>query len=164
MPVRALVCCLALVCASGALRADPLPAKVARVDLDPVVALATKGSGSTPLERYRAARHRRWSSRQHLVLLVRLEQANSPDLVDVSASRQGNAIDVAITVRRYSGPLAANDVTVPLVEVDLGRLPAGTYDVSVNETVMDFDDLDRPDLATHARAGLGATMQFQVRR
>jgi hypothetical protein len=164
MPLRTLVCCLVLLTTAGVARADALPATVMLVDPDPVIAIADRASGATAAERYRAARRGRWTSKQRLVLLVRLREVSSPDLVDVTASRDGNKIDVAITVRRYSGPLAANEITVPLVEVDLGRLAAGRYDVSVDEVVMDFDDLDRPDLTTNPRAGIGATMQFQVRR
>jgi len=164
MALRVLFAWLVLLTAAGVAHADKLPASVHRADPDPVVALSTQASGATALERYRAAGRGPWTSRQRLVLLVRLRDVSSPDLVEVTAERKGKLVVVAIEVRRYSGPLAANVVTTPLVEVELGRLAAGSYDIRVDETVLEFDDLDRPDLAANPHAGIGATMSFQVRR
>lgn len=164
MALRVLIAVLVLLAAPGAAHADKLPASVHRVDPDPVVAIATEASGATPLERYRAAGRGPWTARQRLVVLVRLDDVSSPDVVEVTAERKGKRIAVTIEVRRYTGPLAANVVTTPLVEVELGRLAAGRYEVRVDETILEFDDLDRPDLATNPRAGLGSRMSFEVRR
>jgi hypothetical protein len=69
---------------------------------------------------------------------------------------------VQLETRRYSGPLGANVVTTPLIEVDLGVLGAGRHDIAVDETVLTFDRHDAPQTARDPRRGLGSRLSFPV--
>lgn len=129
----------------------------------PRVAVAERTAGASPVERFRN-RERHASSTSDLVLIVRLKAINSPDRVTVTkAVRKGTTIDIDIEVRRFTGPLSANDVTEPFVEVELGQLSVGTYDVRVDATTFEFDELERPEAAVKKRSELASTKSFQVR-
>jgi hypothetical protein len=129
----------------------------------PTVAIAERSAGASPVERFRN-RERNASSSSDLVLIVRLKAINSPDRVTIArAVRKGTTIDIDIEVRRFTGSLSANVVTEPFVEVELGQLSVGTYEVRVDATTFEFDDFDHPEAAVKKRSELGTTMSFQVR-
>lgn len=84
-----------------------------------------------------------------VVAIIRTEMLNTPDRVAVTASRHSGArFAVDIEIRRYDGPLAANDPWVALILVDLDSLEPGTYQLVAQETVLRFTELHQPDRAT----------------
>jgi hypothetical protein len=127
--------------------ADTLATTVTRLPLEPSVVIVPKAAGKTPLERYRA-HGGPMAANTPLVALVRLEQANSPDVITIDARRDGTTIAIAIDNRRYDGTLHANVVTMPLVEIELGALKPGTYTMAVEERVAHFTKIDEPRKAT----------------
>jgi len=162
--VRTIVTVAVLLFAAPAMaQTRRLPAAVTRVSVEPTMRVAARAAGATVVERYRSP-HRALRPSDEVVLIIRLPPLNSPDVVTVvSATAAGKRVRVALETRRFTGPLAANDVTEAFIEVSLGRLGAGRYDVRVREQVLAFDVYDRPDTANGARAGLGGSLSFEVR-
>jgi len=106
--------------------------------------IVPKAAGKTPLERYRASGGP-MGPKTPLVALVRLDHANSADVIAVAeARRDGTTLAIAIDNRVYDGPVSANVVTEPLVEIELGPLAPGTYTMTVEERVSHFTRLDQP--------------------
>src|SRR5438309_11299391 len=100
--------------------ADPLASSVERLPLESWVVIVPKAAGKTPLDRYRANAGA-IGANTPLVAEIRLNQANSPDVVTVSdAHRDGTTISITVENRRYDGDLAKNIVWILLVEVELG--------------------------------------------
>jgi hypothetical protein len=119
--------------------AQPLPSTVTRAPVQPMLAIVPVGAGTTPLERHRSRIIASPDAGTPVVALVELPPINSPDVVKVvDAHLAGSTISIAIETRRFVGPLRANVVTVPLIEIELGRLPAGDYTVTVDEQVSQF--------------------------
>jgi hypothetical protein len=88
-------------------------------------------------------------ARQPMVAIVRTGVLNSPDQVTSSGSqRSGTTFTIALEIRRFDGPLAGNDPWVALIQVDLGSLDPGSYQLVVQETVLRFTDLHHPERAT----------------
>jgi hypothetical protein len=145
--------------------ATPLSSTVARLDLDPTVVVAPADAGTTPLERYRATRHPGpYPASTPLVLLVRGGTLNSPDTLAITrAERRGHLVTVELERRRFTGPLSANDVTQPLVEVELGPLGAGDWQIDVRETELTFDKYDHPEAPASPRPGLTAQLRLSVK-
>ena len=82
------------------------------------------------------------------MLLWRGEQLSSPDTVAVKyASISRHGIIVQIELRRFEGALHANVVSFPIVEVSIGALEPGRYQVSIEITERWFSDLDHPENA-----------------
>jgi hypothetical protein len=157
---------LAVVVALGATApaiAAPLRSTVSRMDIEPTLAVVPEASAATPVARYQARAPGPLSVGAPLVALIRLPPANSPDVVTVArARRSGHSILIELETRRFDGPLHGNDVTVPLVEVELGPLTADTYELHVTETVLRFTTFDKPETARDPHPGLDATMTFVV--
>ena len=98
-----------------------------------------------------------------LVVIVRLADANSPDTFAVTdAHRDGTKIAIAIESRRFHGPLSANVVTTPLVEIALGDLTEGTYTIDLGEQILDFTKYDAPQTASKPHRGLSSTITLTV--
>jgi hypothetical protein len=86
-----------------------------------------------------------------LVLLWRGAPLSSPDTIALqSAPKSGQEIALQIELRRFDGTLHANTVTVPIVEVALGVLEPGHYEVSIAVTELRFSDLDHPENAVQS--------------
>jgi len=163
MRSRPLLILLPLFLFAAPAAAAPLATTVTRIDVEPTLVVVPESAGATPEQRYRAAPAGRLPAATPLVLLIRLPPANSPDQIRVvSAERTGRTIRVRLETRRFTGPLAGNDVTAPLIEVALGRLPAGRHEVRVDETLLTFDRYDAPQTAAHPHPGLGATLSFEL--
>ncbi len=97
------------------------------------------------------------------MVVVRLADANSPDVFAVkSAQRDGTKTKVAIESRRYQGPLSGNAVTVPLVEIQLGVLPKGTYQIDIDEQILDFTTYGAPQTASKPHRGLSSSIALTV--
>lgn len=121
--------------------AAPLPATVARTPVEPAVVVVPANSGKTTLARYRSGATA--TSGTPLVVIVRLADAAAADAVTVTdAHRDGQKIAVAIESRRS---LAAADTT-PLVEIELGTLPEGTYTIDIAEQIrrVTKDNIGKP--------------------
>lgn len=152
---------LALVAASPA-DAESLASSLTRVPLEPEVVIVPKAAGKTPLERYRA-HGGPMGANTPLVALVRLERANSSDVITVAdARRDGTTITIAIDNRVYDGVVHANVVTMPLVEIELGALKHGTYTMNVEEKVAHFTKIDRPQDATAPVPRLSAKLSIAI--
>lgn len=153
------ICLLLLLCATAG--AAPLGSTVARVPVDPPVVIVPTAAGKTPLERYRS--QKKAASDVPLVLIARLADANTPDVITVTrASKDDLKITIVIETRRYRGALAANDVTMPLVEISLGALPKGTYTIDVDEQVSEFTKLDAPETAGKPHRGLQSSITLTI--
>ena len=154
---------LALLLAPALALAAPtkLSSTITREPLEPPVVIVPAGAGKTVLERYRA--RAKPVSGAPLVVIVRLSDASSPDTFAVTdARRDGQKITIAIESRRFRGPLAANVVTTPLVEIALGELPPGTYEIELEEQVLDFTKHDAPQTAGKPRRGLASSITLAV--
>jgi hypothetical protein len=165
--MKHLLVALLLVGVAGAsAHARPLTSRVVPMDPEPALVVAPLASAAGTVERYRsavAAGAMRPKAGAPQVLLIRLPDKNSPDTVAVvAADRSGNRIRVRLHTRRFTGPLSANVVEVPLVEIELGALPAGRYEVKVEETVLEFDQYSKPQAARNPHRGMSATLSFGV--
>ena len=153
---------VALLAISGLAAAAPLTSSVTRAPLEPAVVVVPVSAGKTTLERYhnRAAKP---VSGTPLVVIVRLPDANSPDVIAVkSAQREGTKITVAIEARNYDGPLSANVVTTPFVEIELGVLSPATYTIEIGEQILHFTKYDAPQTATKPQRGLESSITLTV--
>lgn len=126
---------------------------VAQVGAGPAIGVAEQASGASIQDRYR---HQlppdQIPAHTPLVLLWRGEQLSSPDTIAVTGTNQsGQRIDLQIEVRRFEGPLHANVVTVPFVEVVLGALEPDRYEVSIVVTELRFTEYDHPENAANPR-------------
>jgi hypothetical protein len=98
------------------------------------------------------------------VLLIRVAPASSADTVIVTRSeREARTILVNYEVRRFIGPLAANVVTTPLIEVELRDLSPGAYPVRVTETLREFSKYGHPETAGPPHRGMSFQTTLQVR-
>jgi hypothetical protein len=130
---------------------------VVRVQPDQVVAGAAIGvaegaSGKNAPDRLRhLLPPDRIPARTPLVLLWRGGELSTPDVIAVKTSnRSGQKIDLQIELRRFDGTLHGNTVTVPIVEVELGALEPGQYEVSIEVTELSFTEYDHPEKAANA--------------
>jgi hypothetical protein len=131
---------LFLLCPTLALAA-PLNATVARTPVEPAVVVVPANAGRTTLARYRSGATA--TSGTPLVVIVRLADAAAADAITVSdAHRDGPKIAITIDSRRS---LAAADTT-PLVEIELGTLPEGTYTIDIAEQIrrVSKDNIGKP--------------------
>lgn len=152
---------LALVPALAAAAPTKLSSSITRSPLEPAVVIVPAGAGKTVLERYRSGA--KPTSSTPLVVIVRLSDANSPDTFAVTAAhRDGTKIAIAIEARRFRGPLAANVVTTPLVEIALGDLAQGTYTIDIDEQILEFTKYDAPETASKPRRGLSSSITLTV--
>ena len=139
-----------------------LTSSVTRAPLEPAVVVVPASAGKTTLERFRN-RTAKPVSGTPLVVIVRLADANSPDVIAVkNAQRDGTKVSVAIELRKYDGPLSGNDVTTPLVEIELGTLPPATYTIEIGEQILHFTKYDAPQTATKPQRGLESSITLTV--
>jgi hypothetical protein len=118
------------------------------------------GAGADTVELYRRFVNAPSTCRagESLVAIVRSEVLNTPDQAAVrSSARRGNAFVIELELRRYDGPLAANDPWLALIRADLGALRQGRYRLVLRETVLRFMELHRPE-----RASGGATREQRL--
>jgi hypothetical protein len=116
----------------------------------PVVGVSAVASGKSPQERFHhLLPPARVPAHTPLALLWRGDQLSSLDTVVVKdAHRQGQRIDARIELRRFDGTVHGNVVTVPVVEIELGELDLGRYEVSFEVTELWFTDVDHPENVT----------------
>lgn len=87
-----------------------------------------------------------------LALLWRGPSLSSPDtLALLGAAWRGPVLAVTLELRCFDGPLHANIITVPIVELELGELAPGGYAAEIALATLAFADLDRPDQAVPVR-------------
>ena len=155
----------ALLLVSSTSFAETLTSSVERLDPEPAVVLRERSAGVTAYDRYHAHHEdKTFPAKSLLVLLIRGEQRNSPDTVTVTrAERDGKKIQITVETRTYSGPLRANIVTTPLIEVTLGALERGDYVVKVRESVLSFTELSHPEKAKSPQPGLALELPFSVK-
>ncbi len=162
--MRMFVLALIVLCTPLTAAAAPtkLSSTVARITPEPGVVVVPASSGKTTLERFRSGATP--TSGTPLVVIVRLPDLNSPDVVAVTkAQRDGTKVTVRIETRRFTGPLAANVVTTPLVEVALGTLPPATYHIDIEERVLRFSKFGKPETATKPTRGLSSGITLTVK-
>lgn len=123
-----------------------------QVAAGPAIGVAEAASGKSPSDRLRhLLPPDRIPAHTPLVLLWRGEQLSSPDTIAVkSSNKSGQGIDLQVELRRFDGTLHINTVTVPIVEVDLGALEPGGYEVSIEVTELWFREYGHPENATNA--------------
>lgn len=113
----------------------------------PAVGIAEVAAGASPEQRARRLLPPdRIPAHSPLVLLWRGDRLSSPDTISVDDSPlRGTTLEVRIALRRFAGDLHVNVVTVPLVEVDLGSLGSGQYEVVLEVSETWFSDLEHPE-------------------
>jgi hypothetical protein len=117
----------------------------------PRMMITERHAGLTPLSAYRqhVAAPVQCRAGQPLVAIVRIGPLATPDQVAVIRSqRKGSEFRVAVEIRHYDGALFANDPWIALVQVELGPLMPGAYELWVEETTLRFADLGHPETAT----------------
>lgn len=139
-----------------------VPSTVTRVAIEPRVVVVPGNSGPTVLDRFRATGSALVAGVKQVVI-VRLDLAGSSDgvVVCTTIDTRTRTIEVAITTRRWVGPLAANVIETPFVEAEVGALAAGTWTVHVREDVVDVDGSGWAK--TPRRQRLRTTYSFAVR-
>ena len=123
-------------------------------DLDggPVIVLVPSGNSVSPADLYRRFKEAPTScrSQEGIVAIVSTGVLNTPDQVSVTGRRRdGNSFEMSLEIRRFEGPLAANDPWLALVRMELGSLEPGAYQLVVQETVLRFTELHYPERATN---------------
>lgn len=119
---------------------------------DPVLLVATAEPSSSTTGLYRRFTGEAAGCRagENLVVIASTGALNSPDLVAASGRRHsGSAFKMALDIRRYDGPIRANDPWIALVRMDLGSLDGGRYAVVVEQTTRRFTDRQHPERATN---------------
>jgi hypothetical protein len=138
-----------------------LTSTVTRAAVETPVVVVPAAAGKTVIDRFRSGA--KAASGAPLVVIVRLPDANSPDVVAVSdAARDAGHIAIKLETRRFDGPLYRNVATTPYVEVALGTLPAGTYTIDIAETILHFSKQDAPQTATKPQPGFQSTITLTV--
>jgi hypothetical protein len=137
-------------------RASAVIHHVVRVPPDQVVAgsaigVAEEASGKSAPDRLRhLLPPDRIPARTPLVLLWRGGELSSPDVIAVkAANRSGQKIDLQVELRRFDGPLHGNIITVPIVELELGALERGRYEMSIEVTELSFKEYGNPENAAN---------------
>lgn len=118
----------------------------------PSLLVVPKNVGETSADRY--IQHTNMGetlpSGEPLVAIVRIALLSTPDEIKViRASRDGSTFLIELEKRCYEGQLAGNDPKIALVQVDLGSLVPGRYEVVVAETTLGFFDLKHPENAAN---------------
>ena len=115
--------------------------------------LARAGVGAGPEERiHQLLAPERLPSRIPLALLWRGPSLSTPDtLALLDAAWNGPVLTVKVELRCFDGPLHANIITVPIVELELGELAPGAYTADIALAMLAFTDFDRPDTAVPVR-------------
>jgi len=123
--------------------------------------VVVKDIGQTPADRYIKYANAReiLPSANPLVAIVRSPLLSTPDEIGViRASHNGQIFSIELEIRHYEGDLAANDETIALVQVELGRLVPGNYQVIVTEATLRFLNLKHPEDAMNP-----TTKSYQLR-
>jgi hypothetical protein len=113
----------------------------------PIVVVALAG-GETMAERYGLHLQPTASvpAGEQLVAILCVGPLSTPDQIRLTEAVRNDAVfQFEVEVRRYTGMLFANIETMALVQVELGRLAPGDYEVWVTESTWQFEDIDRPD-------------------
>jgi hypothetical protein len=150
----------------NAVDAAPLVSSVSKMDFEPSVVIVPEAVGKTPEARYRVAAPNVLPAHVPIAVEVRLSQANQPDTVTVlGAERSGKTITITIERRMSMCELSKNISWVPLVEIRLGELDPGDYQLNIDETVRHFGEAEHcdPALAKPVGHGLGSRGPFTVR-
>ena len=81
-------------------------------------------------------------------VLFRAGMVNSPDRIEVrSAHGHDHHIDVDLELRVFEGLLGGNIQSTAVVQLDLGALQPGTYELSVTVHTLGFQRINEPDSA-----------------
>lgn len=116
----------------------------------PAIIVVPAGDGASTSNLYRRFREAPASCRPRevVVAIVSTGLLNTPDQVSATGCRRDdNSFELNLEVRRFEGPLAANDPWFALVRMGLGSLEPGAYQLTVQETVLRFMDLHHPERA-----------------
>jgi hypothetical protein len=122
-------------------------------------------AGATPESRYANAgpAAQVFSREVFLVGILRSEELASADQIRVTAnSRRDHAFELAVEIRRFTGDLGANVVTVAFVEMDLGALEPGDYEFAAEVITLQFDQYGHPETASNP-SRQDYRVEFQVR-
>lgn len=118
----------------------------------PPLVVVAKSAGKTLVERYmqHANAGKILPSGELLVIIIRSPLLSTPDKIRVArASCDGRVFQIELAIRNYEGDLLANDSTVVLIQLELGRLTPGDYQVVFTETTLYFMDLKHPENAVN---------------
>ena len=67
---------------------------------------------------------------------------NTPDHVSATGGRRDDVtFEIEVEIRRFDGPIRANDPWIALIRMDLGPLHAGVYELIVRETEFRFSEM-----------------------
>ena len=115
--------------------------------------LARAGVGAGPEERiHQLLPPERLPPGIALALLWRGPSLSTPDtLALLEAAWNGPVLAVKVELRCFDGPLHANVITVPIMELELGELAPGAYTADIAVAMLAFTDIDRPDTAVPVR-------------
>jgi hypothetical protein len=131
----------------------------------PSLVIVAKNAGETLTARYIQGVDIRepLPSEEPLVVIFRSTPLSTPDIIQVIETSRNECIFlISIETRRYEGELAANVETIALIQVKLGCLGPGDYEVAVNETTLYFFELKHPENATKLTTALHR-LRFEVR-
>lgn len=127
-----------------------IPSDTARVsDLALIVLPADPGSTAEELYRRGGEAPARCPAGQRAVAIVSTGELNTPDEVGANGRRRDrDSFELDLQIRRFSGSIRANDPWIALVRLELGMLDAGSYRLTVKQTVLRFADRSHPEDAT----------------
>lgn len=83
-----------------------------------------------------------------VVAIVSSGILNTPDHVSATGGRRDDVtFEIDVEIRRFDGPIRANDPWVALIRMDLRSLDAGAYELVVRETEFRFSEMNHPERA-----------------
>jgi hypothetical protein len=134
--------------------ARPLASDVTRVaqrSPSPVV-IALRSAGRTAVERFASNPSGARPAGQPLVAILRAEEIDLGDQVEVVRAEQvGATIYVEVEERICMCGRTVSGPVVPYVEIALGALPAGDYTLVLRETQLTYSDELHPERASNPR-------------
>ena len=110
----------------------PLDTTVEFQAVPPVGVVVPAKVASTAAERYWAPPGS-LAAGTGLVAIVRLDTANTSDVITAKASQEKRRIEVEVAKRHWVGPVRAVSAYTPYVEVALGALEGGSYQLVISE-------------------------------
>lgn len=126
----------------------PIPSEQGSPDASVTVVPADEGVDTAELYRRHTRDSPQCRAQRPSVGLVSTGVLNTPDRVAATGVRRDGRFEIALELRRFDGPMAANDPWIAVVRAELGRLDQGSYRLNVQQTVLRFTDIEHPELTS----------------
>lgn len=107
------------------------------------------GDSAVDLYRRLAGASHACKAGEEVAAIVSSEALNTPDHVSaIGSQRDAMTFKIDLEIRRFRGPIRANDPWIALINMHLGALKSGVYELVVHETEFRFAEMRHPERAT----------------